>query len=209
MQTLRCSKTSPRAHSIQPPSSSVDAPLPRPAEMSDPKMAEGTKDVPSQPKKELLLSVDPERANFLPTGSRSEHMIANLGEKRAAVKVRPPPFAHSSLLQVRCSDNGLFRVNPVHMLIDAGQCQNLVVTRLPGSSTHSPSFTRRSFRRGQGGQAGAHVPAGRREGDRRARRVQGGRAEARNVARADELRGARGRAVRRAARREEVSNTRE
>ncbi|KAI6227664.1 hypothetical protein M3Y99_01228200 [Aphelenchoides fujianensis] len=54
--------------------------------MSDPKTAEGTKDVPSQPKKELLLSVDPERASFLPTGSRSEHMIANLGEKRAAVK---------------------------------------------------------------------------------------------------------------------------
>ncbi|KAI6226529.1 Major sperm protein [Aphelenchoides fujianensis] len=89
--------------------------------MSDPKTAEGTKDVPSQPKKELLLSVDPERASFLPTGSRSEHMIANLGEKRAAVKVR-------------CSDNALFRVNPVHMLIDAGQCQNLVVTRLPGEA---------------------------------------------------------------------------
>ncbi|KAI6185163.1 Major sperm protein [Aphelenchoides fujianensis] len=81
----------------------------------------GTAETPPNAKKDVLLSVDPERATFLPTGSRSEHMVVNLGENRLAVKVR-------------CSDNALYRVNPVYMLIDQGQCQNLMVTRLPGEA---------------------------------------------------------------------------
>jgi hypothetical protein len=65
----------------------------------------------------IVLTVDPEEANFLPKGGRSEHMLVNLGEKRLAVKVR-------------CSDNNLFRVNPVYFSIDPGQCTNVVITRL-------------------------------------------------------------------------------
>lgn len=36
---------------------------------------------------DLLLSVDPDKASFRPSGSRSEHMVVNLGKTRAAVKV--------------------------------------------------------------------------------------------------------------------------
>uniref|UniRef100_A0AC34RI55 Major sperm protein n=1 Tax=Panagrolaimus sp. JU765 TaxID=591449 RepID=A0AC34RI55_9BILA len=68
---------------------------------------------------ELLLSVDPDSANFQPTGGNSEHMLVNLSSERLAIKVR-------------CSDNNLFRVNPVFMFIEPGQCTNLVVTRVPG-----------------------------------------------------------------------------
>uniref|UniRef100_A0A0R3S3P9 Major sperm protein n=1 Tax=Elaeophora elaphi TaxID=1147741 RepID=A0A0R3S3P9_9BILA len=69
--------------------------------------------------KEPALSVDPEMAVFLPNGGKSEHMLVNISEKRLAVKVR-------------CSDNSLFRVNPVYMFIEPGSCSNLVITRLPG-----------------------------------------------------------------------------
>lgn len=68
---------------------------------------------------ELLLSVDPDSATYQPTGGNSEHMLVNLSSERLAIKVR-------------CSDNSLFRVNPVFVFIEPGQCTNLVVTRLPG-----------------------------------------------------------------------------
>ncbi|KAI6211046.1 Major sperm protein [Aphelenchoides besseyi] len=73
----------------------------------------------SSPKKESSMSVDPEVGKFLATGGRSEHMCVNLGESRICVKVR-------------CSNNVLYRVNPVYMFIDPRQCQNLIVSRLPG-----------------------------------------------------------------------------
>ncbi|VDK68388.1 unnamed protein product [Litomosoides sigmodontis] len=69
--------------------------------------------------KEPALSVDPETAIFLANGGKSEHMLVNISDKRLAVKVR-------------CSDNSLFRVNPVYMFIEPGSCGNLVITRLPG-----------------------------------------------------------------------------
>ncbi|KAI6174362.1 Major sperm protein [Aphelenchoides besseyi] len=72
----------------------------------------------SSPKKESSMSVDPEVGKFLATGGRSENMCVNLGESRICVKVR-------------CSNNVLYRVNPVYMFIDPGQCQNLIVSRLP------------------------------------------------------------------------------
>ncbi|KAH7724640.1 MSP domain-containing protein [Aphelenchoides avenae] len=65
------------------------------------------------------LSVDPEVATFVTGGGRSKHVLANLGDTRLAVKVR-------------CSDNQLYRVYPVYSLIDAGQCQEFHITRLPG-----------------------------------------------------------------------------
>uniref|UniRef100_A0A914ZSI1 Major sperm protein n=2 Tax=Parascaris univalens TaxID=6257 RepID=A0A914ZSI1_PARUN len=68
---------------------------------------------------EPVLSIDPDAAHFLITGGKSEHMLVNTGEKRIAVKVR-------------CSDNSLFRVCPVYMFVEAGSCNNLVITRLPG-----------------------------------------------------------------------------
>ncbi|VDM29182.1 unnamed protein product [Toxocara canis] len=39
-------------------------------------------------------------------------------------------YRHS--FEVRCSDNSLFRVCPVYMFVEAGSCNNLVITRLPG-----------------------------------------------------------------------------
>ncbi|KAK0412745.1 hypothetical protein QR680_006402 [Steinernema hermaphroditum] len=68
---------------------------------------------------EPTLSIDPETATFITSGGRSEHMLVNCGDARLAVKVR-------------CSDNNVYRVNPVYMFVEAGQCTSLMVTRLPG-----------------------------------------------------------------------------
>uniref|UniRef100_A0A1I8A2Q6 MSP domain-containing protein n=1 Tax=Steinernema glaseri TaxID=37863 RepID=A0A1I8A2Q6_9BILA len=46
-------------------------------------------------------------------------MLVNCSDSRIAVKVR-------------CSDNNVYRVNPVYTFVEAGQCSSLVVTRLPG-----------------------------------------------------------------------------
>ncbi|CAD5235758.1 unnamed protein product [Bursaphelenchus xylophilus] len=72
-----------------------------------------------RPASYVILSVDPEKATFLDTGGRSEHMLANLGDTRLAVKAK-------------CSDNNLYRVNPVYIYIEPGQCHNLLISRLPG-----------------------------------------------------------------------------
>ncbi|CAD5228342.1 unnamed protein product [Bursaphelenchus okinawaensis] len=68
---------------------------------------------------QIPLSVDPDNAAFRPKGGRSEHMLVNLSRDRIAVKVK-------------CSDNNLYRVNPVFCFIDGGQCNNLLITRLEG-----------------------------------------------------------------------------
>ncbi|TKR67964.1 hypothetical protein L596_024028 [Steinernema carpocapsae] len=68
---------------------------------------------------EPSLSIDPESATFLTSGGRSEHMLVNCSEARIAVKVR-------------CSDNSVYRVNPVYTFVEPGQCTSLIVTRLPG-----------------------------------------------------------------------------
>ncbi|KAI6195037.1 Major sperm protein [Aphelenchoides besseyi] len=64
------------------------------------------------------MSVNPEVGEFLVTGGRSKHMCVKLSESRICVKVC-------------CSKNVLYRVNPVYMFIDPGQCQNLIVCHLP------------------------------------------------------------------------------
>uniref|UniRef100_A0AC35G0P3 Major sperm protein n=1 Tax=Panagrolaimus sp. PS1159 TaxID=55785 RepID=A0AC35G0P3_9BILA len=68
---------------------------------------------------EVVLSVDPDYGDFLPTGGTSEHMLVNLSSQRLAIKVR-------------CSDNALFRVNPVFCFIEPGLCASLIINRLPG-----------------------------------------------------------------------------
>ncbi|KAI6238672.1 Major sperm protein [Aphelenchoides fujianensis] len=84
--------------------------------------ANSTSGTPPNVKKDVLLSVDPERATFLPTGSRSEHMIVNLGENRWPSRcVHFLPFHPTLGLHVRCSDNAFYCVNPVYMLVDQGQ----------------------------------------------------------------------------------------
>ncbi|VDM09462.1 unnamed protein product [Wuchereria bancrofti] len=89
-------------------------------------------------KGEPALSVDPETAVFLANGGKSEHMLVNISEKRLAVKVgiiiayiRLTNKTYK-ILEVRCSDNNLFRVSPVYMFIEPGSCGNIVITRLPG-----------------------------------------------------------------------------
>ncbi|VDO63796.1 unnamed protein product [Heligmosomoides polygyrus] len=69
--------------------------------------------------KEQALSIDPEVATFTPAGGKSEHMLVNLSENHLAVKVR-------------CSNNALYRVNPVYQVVETGQCKSLIVTRHVG-----------------------------------------------------------------------------
>ncbi|VDK59603.1 unnamed protein product [Anisakis simplex] len=65
---------------------------------------------------EPVLSIDPDAAHFLISGGKSEHMLVNTGEKRVAVKAS-------------CNYHP---VCPVYMFVEAGSCNNLVITRLPG-----------------------------------------------------------------------------
>ncbi|CAJ0941174.1 unnamed protein product, partial [Mesorhabditis belari] len=67
------------------------------------------------------LQVDKEVAIFLSTGGTSEHVLWNRGGNKLAFKVR-------------CSNNKVYRVTPVHSVIEPGECLDLVITRSSGAA---------------------------------------------------------------------------
>ena len=92
----------------------TDKPEEKKEPVSDPKSAGKSTKIP-----ENMISVDPDSAYFNPGGGTSTHMLVNTSDRRMAVKIRS-------------SNNDLYRVCPVVMFIESGQCQQLAVTRLAG-----------------------------------------------------------------------------
>ncbi|CAI2341775.1 unnamed protein product [Caenorhabditis sp. 36 PRJEB53466] len=68
----------------------------------------------------IAFSIDPEEAVFSTSGAgKTDHMMVNFTKTRLAVKAR-------------CSNNEMFRVNPVFQIIEPCKCKNISITRNPG-----------------------------------------------------------------------------
>uniref|UniRef100_A0A8R1I8L3 Major sperm protein n=1 Tax=Caenorhabditis japonica TaxID=281687 RepID=A0A8R1I8L3_CAEJA len=93
------------------------------------KSEDGVKTVPLQQtvsdsqlseRADVDLSVDPEEALFPPVGAgKSDHMVVNYTKFRLALKAK-------------CSNNGVFRVDPVFQIIEPNKCKNVTISRSPG-----------------------------------------------------------------------------
>ncbi|KAI6172517.1 Major sperm protein [Aphelenchoides besseyi] len=73
----------------------------------------------SQSPEKLSLSLNPPRAWFTTLGGVSKHIICNHSCDRLALKVR-------------CSNNHIYRVNPVYSFLESGQAHEFEVIRLQG-----------------------------------------------------------------------------
>ena len=66
-----------------------------------------------------LLTADPPAGQFSTDGGTSAHQLINATDQRLAIKIK-------------CSDNALYRVNPVYAIAEPGQPLALEVTRNAG-----------------------------------------------------------------------------
>uniref|UniRef100_A0A8R1DK83 Major sperm protein n=1 Tax=Caenorhabditis japonica TaxID=281687 RepID=A0A8R1DK83_CAEJA len=90
----------------------------KPSEKLSVKEKRNDNEEPESEASKVPITIDPEEAKFSHAGGKSEHMVVNFTNKRMALKIR-------------CG-NPLFRVEPIHMIIEPNKCRQLVINRQPG-----------------------------------------------------------------------------